>query len=69
MRAFRRSDEMHKRIITDAFAMAAIIFGWLLVIWGFAENGGAPHIPMVFIAPLLVGIWGLCIPVVLRRYR
>ena len=69
MRAFKRSDEMHKRIIKDAFAMGAIIFGWLLIILGFAENGGVPKIPMVFIAPLLIGFWGLCLPIVSRRYR
>jgi len=69
MRAYKRSDEMHKRIIKDAFAMGAIIFGWLLIILGFAENGGAPKIPMVLIAPLLIVFWGLCMPVVLRKYR
>ncbi|MEO9971640.1 MAG: hypothetical protein ABJG15_17725 [Hyphomonadaceae bacterium] len=69
MRAYKRSDEMHKRILKEAFAMGAIIFGWLLIILGFAENGGAPKIPMVFIAPLLIGFWGLCMPIVLRRYK
>ena len=69
MRAYRRSDEMHKRIIREAFVMGAIIFGWLLIILGFAENGGIPKIPMVFIAPLLLGFWGICTPIVLRRYK
>ena len=69
MRAFKRSDEMHKRIIKDAFAMGAIIFGWLLIILGFAELGGVPKTPMVFVAPLLIGFWGLCLPIVLRRYK
>jgi hypothetical protein len=69
MHAFKRSDEMHKRIIKEAFAMGAIIFGWLLIILGFAENGGVPKIPMVFLAPLLLGFWGLCTPIVLRRYK
>ena len=68
MRAYYRSDEMHKRILTEAFAMGAMIFGWLLIIWGFAENGGAPQIPMVFVAPLLIGFWGLSMPIVMRKY-
>jgi len=69
MRAYYRSDEMHKRILTEAFAMGAMIFGWMLIIWGFAENGGAPQIPMVFVAPLLIGFWGMCMPIVMRKYR
>ena len=69
MRAFYRSDEMHKRIAKEAFTMGAIIFGWFLIVWGFAENGGAPPMPMVFVAPLLIGFWGLCTPIVLRRYK
>jgi len=68
MRAYYRCDEMYKRIIKEAFSMGAIIFGWLLIILGFAENGGLPKIPMVFIAPLLLAFWGLCIPIVIRRY-
>ena len=69
MRAYYRSDEMHKRIIKEAFAMGAIIFCWLLIILGFAENGGLPKIPMIFLAPALIGFWGLCTPIVLRRYK
>lgn len=69
MRQYGRSDELHKRIAREAFALAAIIFGWILIIWGFAQNGGAPQIPMIFVGPALIGLWGLCSPIVIRRYK
>lgn len=68
MRAYYRSDEMHKRIQREAFAMGAIIFGWILIFMGFAENGGLPKIPMIAVAPLLLMFWGICTPIVMRRY-
>lgn len=69
MRQYGRSDELHKRIAREAFAMGAMIFGWILIIWGFAQNGGAPQVPMIFVAPLLIGFWGICTPIVMRRYK
>ena len=69
MRQYNRSDELHKRMAREAFAMGAIIFGWLLIILGFAENGGVPKIPMIFLAPLLLALWGICTPIVQRWYK
>ena len=69
MRQYNRGDELMKRMAREAFAMGAMIFGWIIIIWGFAEIGGAPRIPMIFVGPLLLGLWGLCTPIVLRRYK
>jgi hypothetical protein len=69
MRQYGRSDELDKRIAREAFAMGAMIFGWILIIWGFAQNGGAPQVPMIFVAPLLICFWGICTPIVMRKYK
>lgn len=69
MRQYNRSDEMHKRMVREAFALGSVIFGWLLIIWGFAQNGGAPQVPAIFMAPALIGLWGVCTPIVIRRYK
>ena len=69
MRQYNRGDELHKRMAREAFAMGAMIFGWIIIIWGFAEIGGAPKTPMIFVGPLLIVLWGICTPIVIRRYK
>jgi hypothetical protein len=69
IRQYRRMDEFFQRIHSEAFALGALILGLLAIIWGFGENAGWPAIPMIWVGPALVGLWGLCLPIVSRRYK
>jgi len=68
-RQYDRSDELQRRMVIEAFALGALLFLIVMMIWGFAENAGAPRLPMIWIAPALMGLWGFCTPIVLRKYR
>lgn len=69
IRQYHRFDELMKRIQAEAFALGAMIMGWGMTLWGFGENAGWPSLPTIWVAPALMGLWGLCMPIVLRRYR
>ena len=69
IRQFNRGDEFYKRIHAEAFALGALTWGLFIMIWGFAENAGAPVLPTMFIAPGLIALWGLSLPIIMRRYK
>ena len=68
IRQYRRMDEFYKRIHSEAFALGAMILGLMVTVWGFAENAGVPPLPTIWIGPALIGLWGVCLPIVIRRY-
>ena len=68
IRQYKRMDEFYQRIHAEAFALGCMLLGLFLVIWGFAENAGAPQISTIFYCPVLIALWGLCLPFVIRRY-
>ncbi|WP_371396274.1 hypothetical protein [Fretibacter rubidus] len=68
IRQYRRMDEFYKRIHAQAFALGAMILGLIVTIWGFAENAGVPALPTIWVGPALIALWGLCLPIVIRRY-
>ena len=69
IRQYRRMDEFYQRIHAEAFALGALTWGLITMAWGFAENAGAPVISTIFIAPALIALWGLSLPIVMRRYK
>jgi len=68
IRQYRRMDEFYKRIHAQAFALGAMILGLIVTIWGFAENAGVPALPTIWIGPALIALWGLCLPIIMKRY-
>ena len=69
IRHYRRMDEFHQKVNSEAFALAALIMGVGIMIWGFAENAGFPKLSTIFIAPALLALWGICTPIVISRYK
>lgn len=69
IREYGRRDEMAKKITAEAFSLGAIVLGFVLTFWGFAETAGWPELPTIFVAPGLFAFWALCLPIVLRRYK
>lgn len=69
LRQYARFDELMKRINAEAFALGAMLVGWAMTLWGFGENAGWPALPLIWVGPALMGAWGLCLPIVIRRYK
>lgn len=68
IRHYRRMDEFYQRVHAQAFALGAMVVGVGIMIWGFAENAGAPALSTMWVTPALLGAWGLCLPIIMRRY-
>lgn len=69
LRQYKRFDEFYQRIHSEAFALGALILGTGVMAWGFAENAGFPELSTIWIAPALIALWGICLPIVMRRYK
>jgi len=69
IRQFRRCDEYYQRIHAEAFSLGAMVWALIIMVWAFAENAGAPPLQIMFIAPGLIAAWGLCLPIIIRRYK
>ena len=69
IRQFRRMDEFFQRVHAEAFALGAVTWGLFIMVWGFAENAGAPALSTMFLTPGLIAFWGLSLPIIMRRYK
>ncbi|MEX1018358.1 MAG: hypothetical protein WDZ49_01790 [Litorilinea sp.] len=73
MRAFLRaldgSDELQLRIQLSAIAFAAGMTGMLTFAYGWLEIAGLPRLPMIWVFPTLILLWGLGLALANRRYR
>lgn len=65
-----RIDEMQRRIQTDSILISAAIVGFGSFAYGFLEEwADFPHLPLIWVFPALIGIWGLAACVVRLRYK
>jgi hypothetical protein len=62
-------DELQQRIQLKAFAFAALTTGMLSFSYGMLETAGLPHLPLVWILPTMIALWGLSVGVLSWRYR
>ncbi len=63
-------DEFQRRIQTDAMLIAAGVVGFGSFAYGFLEEwAGFPHLPLIWVFPALIGIWGLAACVLRLRYK
>ena len=67
--AFRRMDELQRRIQFEGLALAFGATSLLTFSYGFLENVGFPQVSWVFIAPLMIALWGLGCAWAGRSYR
>ncbi len=72
MRVFIRflthMDELQRRIQLEALAFGFAGSGILTFTYGFLENVGFPHIPWLFVFPLMILFWGVGTFIASRRY-
>ena len=68
MRALRDSDELQQKIQLQAVTFSAIVTGLITFTYGFLENVGFPHLPLLFIFPLMLALWGIGAGIFARKY-
>jgi hypothetical protein len=64
-----RTDELQKRIQTEAFGFALGGTALLTFTYGFLEGAGMPHLNWTFILPLIAVLWGVGTAIFTFRYR
>lgn len=68
-RYFRESDELERRIVTEAFAIGAAVTAILAVTYGFLENTGLPHLSAWWTWTALMGTSVIARLALNRRYK
>lgn len=68
IRFLGRLDELQQRIQLSAIAFAAGTTGMLTFAYGFLELAGFPHIPAIWVFPVLIWLWGIGLAIASRRY-
>jgi len=69
VRQLARTDELQKRIQTEAFAFSLGATALLTFTYGFLEGVGLPHLNWTFILPLIAVLWGIGTAIFTFRYR
>jgi hypothetical protein len=69
VRRLAQTDELQKRIQTEAFGFALAGTALLTFTYGFLEGGGLPHLNWTFILPLIAVLWGVGTAIFTFRYR
>ncbi|MFW9080914.1 hypothetical protein ACOI9X_16810 [Pseudomonas sp. P2757] len=69
VRQMRRMDEMHLRIQFEALGFAFAASALLTFSYGFLENVGAPHIPWLWVWPVMGVMWMIGLQIARRRYQ
>lgn len=69
IRRIFKLDELQQRIQLISFAISFAVVGLTTFTYGFLENVGVPHIPYVWIFPLMIATWGISNVIVARVYK
>ncbi len=63
-------DEFQRRIQSEAVMIAAGVTGFGAFTYGFLEEwAGFPHVPLIWVLPVLIGSWGVALCIVRLRYK
>ena len=63
-------DEFQRRIQSEAVMIAAGVTGFGTFTYGFLEEwAGLPHLPLIWVLPILIGSWGIALCIVRLRYK
>lgn len=65
----RSKDEMQQRVYLESVLITSLLTGALTFSYGLLEMFDlAPHIPVFWVAPLMIVLWGISNVIVGRRY-
>lgn len=63
-------DEFQRRIQSEAVMIAAGVTGFGCFTYGFLEEwAGFPHLPLIWVLPILIGSWGIAVCILNLRYK
>ncbi len=63
-------DEFQRRIQSEAVMIAAGVTGFGTFTYGFLEEwAGFPHLPLIWVLPILIASWGVALCIVRLRYK
>jgi len=63
-------DEFQRRIQSEAMLYSAAIVGFGSFAYGFLEEwADFPHLPLIWVFPALIGVWGAAACVLRLRYK
>ena len=69
IRGVRGLDELQRRIQFEAVVFSFLTTCLLTLTWGFLQNAGLPQLDVIWIAPLLIILWGLGLGIAHGRYQ
>jgi hypothetical protein len=69
MRWLGRIDELQQRIQIQAIGFAAGATGILTFALGLLETAGFPRVPLLWVFPIMIFLWGIATGVASRRYE
>jgi hypothetical protein len=67
IRFFRGLDELQRRIQFEGIAFSFLATCLLTLTWGFLQNAGLPQADVIWVAPVLIMLWGLGLGIPSRR--
>lgn len=62
-------DELQQRIQLLSIGFAAAVTGLLSFAYGLLETIGLPHLPLLWVAPSMILLWGLGTSIFSKRYK
>ncbi len=63
-------DEFQRRMQSEAIMIAAGVVGFGSFAYGFLEEwAGFPHVPLIWVLPVLIAAWGVALCVIRLRYK
>lgn len=63
-------DELQRRMQSEAMLIALATVGFSSFAWGFLEEWAQfPHIPLIWVLPAIIAVWGVAVAFVRLRYQ
>lgn len=63
-------DEYQRRIQSEAVMIAAGVTGFGCFTYGFLEEwAGFPHLPLIWVLPIMIGSWGIAVGILNLRSK
>jgi hypothetical protein len=69
IRFFRTLDELQRRIQFEGMSFSVVGACLISITWGFLQNAGLPRADVIWVAPLLIALWGLGVAFASWRYK
>ena len=69
VRFFRGLDELQRRIQFEAVAFSFLATCLITLTYGFLQNAGFPPGDWVWVAPMMIILWGFGLAIAARRYE